>query len=294
MNASTPTSRLPTATTGTSACPSRPSPAPRTSRASRSTRITTRRRPSSPARTSSSSASATPAWTSPSTPATTPQNTYLAHRRGAHVIPKYLFGKPIDQIGGAEWIPGPIRFRMLGLMVRARAGQDGGLRAEEARPHARPRAPDDLGPDPRPALTRGDHPRSRTSPRLGKDTVRFDDGSEVHADLVVYCTGYRITFPFFDPEFFNAPDNRVGLYKMIFPPQLPHLYFVGLVQPLGAIMPIAERQSKLFAEHITGGYSLPRQARDGARDHARPGGEDAEALRELRSGTRSRSTTTTT
>ena len=33
---------------------------------------------------------------------------------------------------------------------------------------------------------------------LEGERVRFADGSEVHADVVVYCTGYKITFPFFD------------------------------------------------------------------------------------------------
>jgi hypothetical protein len=27
----------------------------------------------------------------------------------------------------------------------------------------------------------------------------FADGSEVEADVVVYCTGYKVTFPFFEP-----------------------------------------------------------------------------------------------
>ncbi len=184
------------------------------------------------------------------------EHTYLAHRRGAHVIPKYLFGKPIDQIGGAEWIPGPIRFASMGLMVRLAQGkmEDYGLKKPDHKlGHAHPTISGRI-------LDRLSHGAIIPKPNiasLGKDTVRFDDGSEVHADLVVYCTGYRITFPFFDPEFFSAPDNRVGLYKMIFRPQIPHLYFVGLVQPLGAIMPIAERQSKLIAADITGAYSLP-------------------------------------
>ena len=34
----------------------------------------------------------------------------------------------------------------------------------------------------------------------GGRTVRFVDGSEEEIDLVVYCTGYKITFPFFDDE----------------------------------------------------------------------------------------------
>ena len=44
------------------------------------------------------------------------QHTYLAARRGAHVIPKYLFGKPIDQIGGSPKIPFEVRRRVLERM----------------------------------------------------------------------------------------------------------------------------------------------------------------------------------
>jgi hypothetical protein len=42
-------------------------------------------------------------------------------------------------------------------------------------------------------------------------------------------------------------------------PGVDGLYFVGLIQPLGAIMPIAERQSLLIADHLTGAYSLPAE-----------------------------------
>ena len=78
--------------------------------------------------------------------------------------------------------------------------------------------------------------------RLEGDRVRFVDGTEVHADLVVYCTGYKITFPFFDEGFVSAADNEVRLYRSMFHPAIDDLFFPGLVQPLGAIMPIAERQ----------------------------------------------------
>jgi hypothetical protein len=96
--------------------------------------------------------------------------------------------------------------------------------------------------------------------RLEGDRVHFTDGSSVHADLVVYCTGYKITFPFFDEGFVSATDNQLRLYKFMFHPNVAGLYFLGLVQPLGAIMPIAERQSHLIARHLTGAYALP--ARD--------------------------------
>ena len=49
----------------------------------------------------------------------------------------------------------------------------------------------------------------------GGRTVRFVDGSEEEIDLVVYCTGYRITFPFLPPEVFEAADNRMPLYRRV-------------------------------------------------------------------------------
>ena len=50
------------------------------------------------------------------------------------------------------------------------------------------------------------------------------------------------------------------LYKRVFSPAHPGLYFIGFVQPWGAIMPIAELQSRLVAGHLTGEYALPSAA----------------------------------
>src|SRR5690606_6031770 len=96
--------------------------------------------------------------------------------------------------------------------------------------------------------------------RLDGDRVHFADGTSVEADLVIYCTGYKITFPFFDESFVSAPGNRIDLYQRFLHPDIPGLYFIGLVQPLGAIMPIAERQSHIVADHIQGIWSAPSRA----------------------------------
>jgi cation diffusion facilitator CzcD-associated flavoprotein CzcO len=37
------------------------------------------------------------------------EHTYLAARRGAHILPKYLFGKPTDQLGASPKIPFEVR-----------------------------------------------------------------------------------------------------------------------------------------------------------------------------------------
>jgi hypothetical protein len=50
------------------------------------------------------------------------------------------------------------------------------------------------------------------------------------------------------------------LYFRLFHLDIENLFFVGLAQPLGAIMPIAEAQAKLLADGLTGRYALPPRA----------------------------------
>ena len=74
---------------------------------------------------------------------------------------------------------------------------------------------------------------------------------------MVLCTGYKVTFPFLDPELVSAPGNDLPLFKRVFHPDVPGIYFVGLLQPLGAVMPLAELQSQWICDHLAGAYALP-------------------------------------
>jgi hypothetical protein len=74
---------------------------------------------------------------------------------------------------------------------------------------------------------------------------------------VIYCTGYKISFPFFDPGLISADDNRIPLYRRVVSVEHPGLYFIGFIQPLGAIMPIAEAQSEWVADLLEGEAELP-------------------------------------
>ena len=167
-------------------------------------------------------------------------------RRGAYVLPKYLNGKPIDETANAADHRG-CRCRCSAssstrLLERRRRRHDR-LRPAEARPQAASRR---TRPSPRSCCRGSATATSRSSPTSTASpaaaTVRFADGSEEEIDLVVYCTGYKITFPFFDPEVFSAPDNRLPLYRRVVSVERPGLYFIGFIQPLGPIMPLAEAQ----------------------------------------------------
>ena len=72
-----------------------------------------------------------------------------------------------------------------------------------------------------------------------------------------------MTFPFFDEDFVSAPDNDLPLFRRVFKPGIDNLAFIGLLQPLGAIMPLAEAQGRWLASYLRGEYRLPPRARDG-------------------------------
>jgi len=106
-------------------------------------------------------------------------------------------------------------------------------------------------------LIHGDITPKGNIKKLHGDRVEFEDGSVENVDAIIYATGYNISFPFFEPEFISAPNNEIGLFQRIFDPKIDNLAFIALVQPLCAMMPIAELQSQLLAAYITGSYHLP-------------------------------------
>ena len=104
---------------------------------------------------------------------------------------------------------------------------------------------------------------------LAGDRVAFEDGTSEQIDVIVYCTGYKVTFPFFDEDFISAPDNDLPLFRRVFKPGVDNLAFIGLLQPLGAIMPLAEAQGRWVAAYLRGEYRLPPLADVRGRDQGR-------------------------
>jgi NADPH-dependent 2,4-dienoyl-CoA reductase/sulfur reductase-like enzyme len=181
---------------------------------------------------------------------------FLAARRGAHVIPKYLFGRPLDQMGLSPRVPWAIRQKVLEAIIKATTGdmERYGLPKPDHRiGDAHPTISSEI-------LSRLYHGEITPKPniaRLEGDSIRFADGSVERADVVVYCTGYKVTFPFFDEDFLSAPDNDLPLFRRVFHPDIRTVFFIGLLQPLGAIMPLAEAQGAWVGEYLRGDYALP-------------------------------------
>jgi dimethylaniline monooxygenase (N-oxide forming) len=187
--------------------------------------------------------------------------TYLAMRRGAHVIPKYLQGKPTDELGTelTSRLPLAIQRQAYARLLKTAQGsmESYGLpKPDHKLLEAHPTISSDL-------LPRIGHGRIMVKPnieRLEGDRVRFADGAIEPVDVIIFCTGYKITFPFFSPDLVEADANRIPLYRRVVDPEHPGLYFIGLIQPLGAIMPIAELQSEWVADILGGKVELASRA----------------------------------
>ncbi len=185
-------------------------------------------------------------------------STDLAMRRGAHILPKYMFGMPTDHLTDSPLARGPLKVQQLAMAALLRLSQgkvtDYGLPApDHAVLHAHPTVSQDL-------LNRLGHGDIGVRPNIESfegSTVRFIDGTTGEYDVVVYCTGYRVSFPFLGEEVVHAEDNHVELYRRVVHPDHPGLYFVGLIQPLGAIMPLAEAQAEWVADLVSGAGALP-------------------------------------
>ncbi|MDQ1249699.1 MAG: hypothetical protein QG597_4075, partial [Actinomycetota bacterium] len=158
---------------------------------------------------------------------------YLVTRHGVHVIPKYAFGRPADQLNSKyiAYVPFRVERRLYEGILRLSTGrpQDRGLptpdhRLLSAHPTVSAELYDRVG--------HGDIVMKPGIARLDGDRIAFQDGSSEHADTLVYATGYRVTLPFLAPEVFDCAHNRMPLYLRIVAPDRPGLFFIGFIQTI--------------------------------------------------------------
>lgn len=184
----------------------------------------------------------------------------LSTRRSAWVMPKYIMGIPTDRWGAffSRKLKLPTRIsrsiiqRLMFLTVGDQARY--GLPKPK---HAMWQEHATLSQE---LLSYIGHGWIRIKPdvqELQGDRVLFTDGSTVPFDAVIYATGYKTTFPFLKPEIFEARDHQAALYRRALPPDRPGLFFVGLLQPIGATIPLVEVQSRWIAAVLAGDVKLP-------------------------------------
>jgi cation diffusion facilitator CzcD-associated flavoprotein CzcO len=190
---------------------------------------------------------------------------YHSVRRGYYFIPKYIFGKPSDQM-----MEKLLKLR-LPLALRRRLGVFALLKIAGMRSQ-------------RYGLPRPDHELYETHPIINSqilyemahrnitpkpdvkelcgDRVLFKDGSEAAIDLIVYATGFRIEFPFIEKAFLNWKMDRPELFMNVFHPQSDSLFVAGLIQPDSGGWGLVDLQAKLVAKFV---YALDHEPKKAAK-----------------------------
>ena len=202
-----------------------------------------------------------------------PKKVILSQRSGVWIVPKVMgngaqddrMRHPMDRPGKFEEfyrarIPVKIRHFLMNYLsevfIRKVVGDPRRFGLKQPKESFSMRHPT-VSQDVHSRLVHGDITAKGNITGIDGKRVVFEDGSTEQVDVIVQCTGYDITFPFFDRTIVNTKNNDVVLYQRIFDPNFSDVSFIGLVQTLCAIMPIAELQSHYLADYLKGDYQLP-------------------------------------
>lgn len=93
-----------------------------------------------------------------------------------------------------------------------------------------------------------------------ENSVIFNSpGKEESIDIIVLATGYTFAFPFLDESVIKIEAGQASLYKYIFPAHLQKstLAVIGLIKPLGSMIPTGEVQARWAARVLKGVNILP-------------------------------------
>ncbi len=178
--------------------------------------------------------------------------TFHSTRRGYWYVPKYAFGKPADVINET-----PIR---LGVPIWARRMINGmilNILVGDLRRYGL-KKPDHKLLETHPIINQHityymGHGMITPKPDVAElcgDSVKFMDGSVETIDVIVYATGFKISFPFMDKKYLNWNKTHPELYMNVFHPDYDNLFVIGLIQPDSGQFWIADIQSQLMARFI--------------------------------------------
>ncbi|MCE2526791.1 MAG: NAD(P)-binding domain-containing protein [Actinomycetia bacterium] len=196
----------------------------------------------------------------------TADQAFWSVRRGYHLIPKHVFGKPADVFADeGPKLPNWLEVRVFTVILRLLVG--------DLRRYGLPK-PDHKLFESHPLLntqilhylSHGDCIAKPDVDRLDGDEVIFEDGSREQIDLVIAATGYQHSCPFLDSGVLPTKGGRPDLYLGMFARNHPNLAVLGFIEFAAAAYPTFDRMAELICADAT----------------AAPGSSTAERFRDLK------------
>jgi len=173
----------------------------------------------------------------------------ISVRRGYYFVPKYVFGRPADSIGGKVTLPPWLKQRIDSTILQWFTGDPvrfgfpkPGYRMYESHPVVNSLILYHIG--------HGDVGVRADVDRLDGHTVRFKDGTAKDYDLIVTATGYKLHYPFLDHALLNWQGMAPQLYLNIFAPRFDRLAVLGMVEASGLGWQGRCEQAELVARYL--------------------------------------------
>ncbi len=180
------------------------------------------------------------------------QKVDMSVRRGYHFVPKYIFGKPADTIGGFIQLPRLLKQRIDKWLLNTffvvnpqRLGfPEPDHKLYESHPIVNTLVLYHLG--------HGDLRVKKDVVKFEGKTVHFKDGTQEEYDMVLCATGYQLHYPFIDKNHLNWGEEKAPqLYLNIFTPHHNNIFVLGMVEATGLGWEGRNKQAILVARFIS-------------------------------------------
>ncbi|KAG0220248.1 Cyclopentanone 1,2-monooxygenase (CPMO) [Mortierella sp. GBA43] len=183
---------------------------------------------------------------------------HLSVRSPVWIVPRWVAGRPLDQIltRFAFWLPSKVFQFATSKIVK--------WSSPRVHPMMEPRR-SLFGAQP--TINSLLHERISTGTVIPQVNIRrigpgkrveFEDDTVLEdVEAIYWCTGYHLRFPALDPMIVSdghedLEQGRVWLWNHMLPPRHPNMAFIGLFQPSGAFMPVAELQCRFLVQAWSG------------------------------------------
>lgn len=187
------------------------------------------------------------------------KKTCISIRNGQHIFPKFIFGQPADILfSRIKWMPSWCKQKLAQIVLRLLQGQY--TKYQLPRPKTTPlNKHPTINSELLYFIRHGKiFPRQGIA-HLNGSEVHFVNGQKESFDTLIFATGYKISFPFFDKRLINFDGKTtLPLYLKMIHPDLDNLFFIGLFQPQGCIWSLADYQAKIAIKMILGILSKPK------------------------------------
>ncbi len=175
----------------------------------------------------------------------------ISMRRGYYFVPKYVFGKPADTMGGKIRLPMWLKRKVDSAILKWFVGnpQKYGFPKPDYELYESHPVVNSL------ILFHAGHGDLTVRPDIARfegKTVHFRDGSSAEYDMVLAATGYKLHYPFIDKSLLNWKGDAPHLYLNCMHPERDDVFVLGMVEASGLGWQGRHEQAEMIARYIAG------------------------------------------